>query len=221
MTPVTRPIAAFFDMDRTLIRVNSGEMWISYLRERGEMPLWAFLRAFGWMLQYKLSILDVDTVSARVVADMAGDDEGELAAKSRGFFDERIARHVSDEGRRAVERHRALGHRVVVLTSSSRYVAEPLAELLGIDHVLCTRLVVREGRFDGTLEAPPCYGHGKVLYAQRFCDEHGLDLEGSYFYTDSYSDLPMLERVSGARVVNPDARLRRFAAKVGWEALSW
>jgi phosphoserine phosphatase len=60
-----------------------------------------------------------------------------------------------------------------------------------------------------------------VVHAERFCAAHGLDLEGSYFYTDSYSDLPMLERVSGARVVNPDTRLRRHARKVGWEALSW
>ena len=64
-------------------------------------------------------------------------------------------------------------------------------------------------------------GAGKVHHAEAFCRARGLDLEGSYFYTDSYSDLPMLERVAGARVVNPDARLRRFCKRVGWGTLSW
>lgn len=214
-------IAAFFDMDRTLIRVNSGHLWVGYLRERGEITLRESLRAVAWLAQYKLSVLDMESVSARVVAAMAGDSEQELADKSRRFFAERIAHHISDEGRRAVERHRAAGHHIALLTSSTRYVAEPLAEALQIDHILCTTLGVREGLFDGTLQPPACYGHGKVERAQRFCEDMGLALEPSFFYTDSYSDLPMLERVSGARVVNPDARLARFAARVGWEVLSW
>jgi HAD superfamily hydrolase (TIGR01490 family) len=208
-------------MDRTLIRVNSGQLWLGFLRERGELSLPGLLRALGWLAQYKLAVLDMDSVSARVVADMAGDSEAELEEKSRAFFVDRIVAHIADDGRRAVERHRDAGHEVVLLTSSTRYVAEPLAEALGIEHVLCNRLGVRDGRFDGTMEQPPCYGAGKVHHAERFCHARGLDLERSYFYTDSFSDLPMLERVAGARVVNPDTRLLRFAGRVGWEVLSW
>ena len=214
-------VAAFFDMDRTLIRVNSGALWISFLRERREISFAKMLRAMLWLGQYKLSILDLEAVAQKLVRGMAGDEEAELEQKSRGFFEERIARHISDEGRRALARHRALGHTLVLLTSSTRYVAGPLAAALDIEHVLCTRLGVEAGRFDGTLELPACYGAGKVHHAERFCAQRGLDLERSYFYTDSFSDLPMLERVAGARVVNPDGRLARFAEKVGWEVLSW
>jgi HAD superfamily hydrolase (TIGR01490 family) len=214
-------IAAFFDMDRTLIRVNSGQLWVRYLRERGEISWLTSVRALAWLAQYKLSILDMETVSARVVAGMAGDSERELADKSRVFFAERIAHHISDEGRRAIAAHRAEGHEVALLTSSTRYVAEPLAEALGIEHILCTTLGVRDGRFDGTLPTPACYGERKVERAEQFCRARGLALEPSYFYTDSFSDLPLLERVAGARVVNPDARLARFAAHVGWEVLTW
>jgi HAD superfamily hydrolase (TIGR01490 family) len=214
-------IAAFFDMDRTLIRVNSGRLWLHFLRERGEISLPALVRALGWLAQYKLSILDMDTVSARVVADMSGDSEAELAEKSRRFFRHHVATHITEAGRRAIAWHREHGHEIVLLTSSTRYVAGPLAEALEIPHVLCTRLGVWDGRFDGTMLQPPCYGAGKVLHALQFCEEHGIDLERCYFYTDSYSDLPLLERVAGPRVVNPDARLARFAAKVGWEVLTW
>jgi HAD superfamily hydrolase (TIGR01490 family) len=214
-------VGAFFDMDKTLLRVNSGRSWLFYLRERGEITPRAFVRALAWYAQYKLAVHDMDAVSARVVAEMAGGSEAELAAKSRAFFAERVAAHIADDGRRAIARHRADGHEIVLLTSSTRYVAEPLAEALGIEHLLCTRLGVRDGRFDGTLEQPPCYGAGKVHHAERFAAERGIDLEASYFYTDSYSDLPMLERVGAARVVNPDARLSRFARRVGWETARW
>ena len=212
---------AFFDMDRTLIRVNSGRLWLDFLRERGEISTVAMLRALGWLAQYKLAILDMAVVGARVVADMAGDSEVELEDKSRVFFTERVAPHIAELGRRAIAEHRARGHAVALLTSSTRYVAGPLAEALGIEHVLCNRLGVREGVFDGTMLEPACYGAGKVHHAEAFCDARGLDLEASYFYTDSFSDLPMLERVAGPRVVNPDARLARYAARVGWEVLSW
>ena len=214
-------VAAFFDMDRTLIRVNSGRLWLSFLRDRGEISLYAMLRALTWLAQYKLSVLDMDAVSALVVADMEGDDEAALAEKSREFFAARIEEHITELGKLALAEHRARGHEIALLTSSTRYVAEPLAEALGIEHILCSRLGVDDGRFNGTMQQPPCYGAGKVHHAEAFCRERGLDLERSYFYTDSFSDLPMLERVAGARVVNPDARLSRFAAKVGWEVLTW
>jgi HAD superfamily hydrolase (TIGR01490 family) len=208
-------------MDHTLIRVNSGRLWLDFLRARGEISMVQMLKALGWLTQYKLSVLDMETVSQKVVAGMAGDSEDELADKSRSFFADHIAHHIADEGRHAILRHRAAGHEIALLTSSTRYVAEPLAEALAIEHVLCTRLGVKGGRFDGTIELPACYGAGKVAHAERFSRELGLDLEGSFFYTDSYSDLPMLERVAGARVVNPDARLARYAARVGWEVQSW
>jgi HAD superfamily hydrolase (TIGR01490 family) len=214
-------VAAFFDMDRTLIRVNSGLLWLGFLRDRGEISLPSMIRALGWFAQYKLSVLDMDSVSARVVADMAGESEAELEAKSRTFFADRIVAHIAEAGRRAVERHRAEGHELALLTSSTRYVSEHLAAALGIEHILCNRLDVKDGVFSGTMLQPPCYGTGKVHHAERFCQDRGLDLERSYFYTDSFSDLPMLERVAGARVVNPDTRLERFAARVGWEVLSW
>jgi HAD superfamily hydrolase (TIGR01490 family) len=214
-------VAAFFDMDRTLIRINSGREWLTFLRERGEIDLFAMLRAIGWLTQYKLSILDMETVGTKVVAAMAGQSEAELRDKSLAFYTSRVQRHIAEDGRRAVAWHRAQGHVIALLTSSTRYVAEPLAATLGIEHVLCTRLGVSDGLFDGTFERPACYGVGKVHHAEAFCAEHDLVLERSYFYTDSFSDLPMLERVAGARVVNPDARLQRFARRVGWETLSW
>jgi HAD superfamily hydrolase (TIGR01490 family) len=213
--------AAFFDMDRTLLQCNSGTLWIQYLRRRGEITRWRALRALGWICQYKLSILDMEGVTSKVIAEMAGDSEQVMIEKCLEFTRSQVLAHVAPKARRAIDEHRQRGHLVAILSSSTPYVTEPLARHLGIEHVLCTRLGVVDGRFDGTHVRPACYGVGKVHWAEAFARAHEVDLARSFFYTDSYSDLPMLQRVGIARVVNPDTRLRRHARRVGWPVDDW
>ena len=110
---------------------------------------------------------------------------------------------------------------VAILSSSMPYVVEPVARHLGIEHAICTRLNIADGCFDGTHVKPTCYGPGKVHWAEAFAREHDVDLASSFFYTDSYNDLPMLERVGVKRVVNPDTRLKRHARRVGWQIDEW
>jgi HAD superfamily hydrolase (TIGR01490 family) len=214
-------VAAFFDMDRTLLRCNTGRLWVRYLRRRKEISRLQMVRAFGWLLQYKFAVLDFAGVTERVVADMAGDLEAELAEKCRRWVDEEVLSEVYPLARRRIDRHRQEGHLVAILSSSSPYVTEPLARALGLDAVLCTRLEVAAGRFTGRILAPVCYGPGKVHWAERFASERRVDLTRSWFYTDSYSDLPMLERVGQRVVVNPDPRLARFARRAGWTVEAW
>ena len=214
-------VAAFFDMDKTLLRCNTGSLWVRYLRRRGEIGRLEMLRAFGWIVQYRFALLDFDGVTTRVVAGMAGDSEQELAEKCRQWVGEEVLPQVHPIARARIERHRGEGHLVAILSSSSPYVTEPLARELGLDAVLCTRLEVDAGRFTGRILPPVCYGLGKVQWAERFAGEHGISLEESYFYTDSYSDLPMLKRVGRRVVVNPDPRLRRYARRAGWSVEVW
>ncbi|HEX8951238.1 MAG TPA: HAD family hydrolase [Polyangia bacterium] len=216
MTP-----GAFFDMDRTLIRCNSGSLWIRWQRQRGEMSLYQTVRAIGWLAQYKLALLDMEAVVTKATASMRGQAERELVAKAREFFDGLIAGEVAPKALAALEHHRKQGHVVAILSTSTPYVVEPLAQRLGIEHAICTRMNVVDGKFDGTHKKPACYGPGKVHWAEAFAREHGVDLAKSFFYTDSYTDLPMLERVGVARVVNPDTRLKRHAKRVGWQVDEW
>jgi HAD superfamily hydrolase (TIGR01490 family) len=118
-----------------------------------------------------------------------------------------------------VAAHREAGHVLALLTSATRYLAEPLGADLGIEHHLVSQLVVRDGRFTGEVVQPVCYGRGKVYWAERFAAEHGVDLAASFFYTDSITDLPLLDRVGHPRVVHPDPRLRRLAQRRGWQVL--
>jgi HAD superfamily hydrolase (TIGR01490 family) len=214
-------IAAFFDLDKTLLRCNSGSKWMRFLRERGELSTWMMLRSVLWLAKYNLAVLDMETLASRLCADLEGDSEPEMRDKAAIFWEREVRPAISELAQAALAEHRAKDHVLALLTSTTQFVAEPVAAHLGVEHILCTRLHVESDRFLGTCDRPTCYGQGKVVYAERFAETHHIDLAQSYFYTDSYSDLPMLQKVGAPRVVNPDRRLRSHARHHGWPILSW
>ncbi len=115
--------------------------------------------------------------------------------------------------------HQAAGDLVAILSSTTAYLAEPLSRDLRVEHLLVTRLETEAGRFTGRVIAPICYGEGKVIHARNFASEHGVDLDESWFYTDSITDLPVLELVGKPRVVAPDRLLRRESQRRGWPVI--
>jgi putative phosphoserine phosphatase/1-acylglycerol-3-phosphate O-acyltransferase len=143
-----------------------------------------------------------------------------MIAKSTVWYREHIAPHIAPAARVAVEHHRQAGHTVVLATGSTVYAARPVAAGVGIEHVLSSELEVIGGAFTGKPSAL-CFGKHKVTLAEQWAASHGIDLSQSYFYSDSYNDLPMLARVGTAIAVNPDARLRRHAKKNGWAIQHW
>jgi HAD superfamily hydrolase (TIGR01490 family) len=213
--------AAFFDIDCTLLAVNSGALWLRELRRRREISVLQALRAIVWLVEYRLALVDMDVVTARVGELMAGGSEAELRARCERWFAEEVARFVTPGAVATLEEHRRQGHVLVILSGSSAYTSQPLATLLDIPHILCTRLEVENGRFTGRMVPPVCFGRGKVTLAEEFAREHEVDLAKSWFYSDSYSDLPMLERVGYPVAVNPDPRLSRHAHRVRWPICHW
>jgi HAD superfamily hydrolase (TIGR01490 family) len=213
--------AAFFDMDHTVLRVNTGTLWMKFLRRRGEIGRLELARAMGWVLKYKLAILDMEALSRRLVAPLAGSLEEEMVEKCRRWYADEVVGTIAASARESIADHRARGDRVVLLTSATPYVAEPLAETLGLDAVLCSRLEVVGGLFTGRIVEPLCFGPGKVQLAQAWAVGQGTSLADCAFYTDSYHDLPMLERVGRPVAVNPDLRLARVARRRGWAIESW
>lgn len=212
--------AAFFDMDNTLLRVETGMSWVRFLYRRGELSKRTVAKALYWQALYKLAVLDMDTVFTRLVADLRGDSEAEMIAKCDIWYRDHVAPEVAPAARVAIEHHRQAGHLIVLATGSTQYAARPVARGVGIEHVLSSELEVADGIFTGR-PAAFCFGQHKVTLAERWAAQHDVDLATSYFYSDSYNDLPMLERVGTAIAVNPDTRLRRHARRKGWDAARW
>jgi len=214
-------IAAFFDMDRTILNDSSGKLYVRHLYQTGRIGLAQGMR-IGWsVLWYLLGFIDFPQAMMRMLVMASGEEEGPLWEEIAGWFEESVAPHITESAVQRIAEHRAQGHRPVVLSAASVYVVRQLAERLDIPDYLCTHLEVKEGRFTGRLVEPVAYGPGKALVAEQFALRNGIDLEQSYFYSDGHEDVPFLERVGHPVAVNPDRRLRRLAERRGWPIESW
>ncbi|HSJ54425.1 MAG TPA: HAD family hydrolase [Anaerolineae bacterium] len=210
-------IAALFDLDRTLLDTSSGQLYARYLYRTGQMSRREMTRVVWWTVLSRLGILDMQALIARLLLVAAGSDQAETQRTSDLWFVEDVLPHVAERGLRRVAEHREQGHVVAIVSASTQYVVAPMAAHLGVPgQYVCTHVRSAGGRLTGELEPPACFGQGKVVWAERFAAEHGVDLDRSYFYTDSISDLPLLERVGQPVAVNPDPRLRRLAQRRGW-----
>jgi HAD superfamily hydrolase (TIGR01490 family) len=212
-------VAALFDIDGTLLARNTAPLYMNHLRRSGQARRRDLARTLYYLFWYKLGLLDVRSALEVSMAFVRGKDETAMVADCIGWYRDAVRPYVFPAMAAQVAAHREAGHVLAILTSATRYLAEPLGADLGIEHHLVTQLIVREGRFTGEVVQPVCYGRGKVYWAERFAAEHGLDLAASFFYTDSITDLPLLDRVGHPRVVHPDPRLRRLAQRRGWQVL--
>lgn len=214
-------VAAFFDIDHTVLEVNSGTKWVEYQWRRGQMSVWQLVQAMRWLVEYRFGYLDFDAMARRILVGYEGKDADGIYREVEAFFEQNVAWAICEQARARVLEHREQGHVIALLTSATRFLSMPVARALAVEHVLCTEVEVDAGLLTGRALDPFCYGPGKVTWAERFAEERGVDLDQSYFYSDSISDLPMLDRVGQPRVVNPDPRLRRVAMARGWAYEIW
>jgi putative phosphoserine phosphatase / 1-acylglycerol-3-phosphate O-acyltransferase len=209
-------VGAFFDLDRSLL---AGFSALSFLQERvvsgrvSPRELWdSTLGALSYSLGRTgfSGMLSASTAAYRGISESVFEEIGETV------FEKYLAGRIFPESRALVRAHQERGHTVAIVSSATRYQAEPLARELGIPHVLCTRLHVKHGMLTGRIERPTCWGEGKLHYARELAEREGIDLAESWFYTDSIDDLPLLEAVGRPRPLNPDRRLAGLARDRGW-----
>lgn len=216
----SRP-AAFFDLDGTLITENSARLWMQRERRLGRISLRQVLEGTVYLIAYRFHALDMDRVTVKALETIRGESEENLAQWIRTWFHEEVVPFEAPGARAALEEHRRRGEPLVLITSASCYESQATIEHFGMDAFLATRYEVKDGTFTGDIVRPLCYGEGKVTLAERYAAEHDIDLDRSTFYSDSFTDLPLLQRVGTARVVNPDLRLHLTARRRGWPVLDW
>src|SRR4051812_48662151 len=126
--------AAFFDMDNTLLRGDTGMSWTRFLYRRRELPKQMVAKALYWSTLYKLAVLDMESVFTKLCRDLRGDSEEDMIAKCEIWYQQDIAPLVAPAARVAIEAHRSAGHVIVLATGSTAYAARPVARGVGIDH---------------------------------------------------------------------------------------
>lgn len=213
--------AALFDMDHTLVGANSALLYVKWLRDRGEARRRDAALFGWWFVRYMAGSLDAAGIARTVAQPLAGRDAARFIREVEEWSAAEVVPFISARARSVVASRQARGDLCAVLTSSTAYAAKPVADALGIDHILASRLVAADGKLTGAIEEPLCFGAAKVIVARHWARKHDVDLTRSAFFSDSITDLPMLDAVGEPVVVNPDPRLRWTAWRRGWPVERW
>jgi HAD superfamily hydrolase (TIGR01490 family) len=210
--------AAFFDLDRTLIAGSSAFVLALAARASGMIPTHELVRDSISALTFKMRGASDDTtdgVRDRALGFVTGRHREDLSALNERVLPVLLGK-LRPEARRLLDLHRHAGRATYIVSAAPQEIVGPLAESLGMAGGIGTRGEIVDGVYTGRLAGPFCYGPGKVEAIRELARWEGLDLAQCYAYSDSASDLPMLEAVGHPVAVNPDGRLERHARRHGW-----
>jgi HAD superfamily hydrolase (TIGR01490 family) len=213
--------AAFFDLDGTLVTINGGRSWIEREHRLGRLSRLHLAKGAWFLGLYYFGVVNIERALGAALGTVVGESEDALRKETAVWFAEDMVPYCAQGAWPFLEAHRALGHPLVLITSSSPYAAAVASEHFGLDDALSTEYISKDGLLTGQFGHPACYGAGKITHAEQWANRHDIDLGASYFYTDSNTDLPLLERVAHPRPVAPDLRLSWQARRRGWSVLDW
>jgi len=209
-------IGAFFDFDGTVIAGYSVMAFIKEQIRRGHLSPRELVELLSAMTSFGLGNSGFSALMLAASQFLRGIREDSYANFGEELFESHIARLIYPESRALVQAHLKKGHTVAIITSATPYQVRPSARELGIENVLCTELEVEDGVFTGAVVQPPCFGPGKVSAAESLAEQCGADLGKSFFYSDSYDDIELLERVGNPRPLNPSSKLLAVSERRGW-----
>ena len=209
-------IGAFFDLDKTLINGFSAKDFMKARLLSGKVTTKEIVAQFAGALSYATDNGNFASMAALGAKGVKGVREQVFIEVGEEVYEKHLAKAIYPEARAMVAAHIAKGHTVAIVSAATPYQIDPIARDLGISHVMCTRMEVKDGVFTGDIVKPACWGEGKAYAGQKLADKYHLDLAKSFFYTDSAEDLPLLEIVGYPRPMNPDAKLSALAFKNDW-----
>lgn len=209
-------VGALFDFDGTIISGYSAIAFFQEQLKRGHMSPRDLVELMSVMASFGVGILGFPALMLAASQFLRGVREDSYAAFGEEVFRSHLARQIYPETRALVEAHIRKGHTVAIISSATPYQVKPAAKSLDIEHVLCTGLQVEDGVFTGAVTRPICFGQGKVTAAKTLVERFGVDLDHSFFYSDSTDDLELLERVGNPRPLNPSSKLLAIAEQRGW-----
>ncbi|TCI96860.1 HAD family hydrolase [Aeromicrobium sp. IC_218] len=215
--------AAFFDLDKTIIAKSSTLAFSRPFFDGGLLNRRAVLRSAYAQFVFAVSGADHDQLEKMrgyLTQLVTGWDVDVVRQAVAETLHEIIDPLVYEEAVELVEHHRAAGRDVVIVSASGSEVVEPIGAMLGADHVIATTLVEQDGRYTGEIEFY-AYAANKAVAMRELAEQRGYDLDECYAYSDSETDVPMLETVGHPFAVNPDRALRRAAETHGWPVLTF
>ncbi len=211
---------ALFDLDNTLLAGDSDYAWGEFLVHENKVDPDHYARMNEQFYEdYQQGKLDIYEYLRFALAPLAALEPQELVDLHHKFMTEVISKMWLPAAEALVEKHRAAGDQLMVISATNRFIVEPICHRFGISEIIATEPEQLNGRYTGRVAGVPSYQQGKVTRLQQWLEEKGESLAGSSFYSDSINDLPLLKVVDQAVVVNPDELLLAEATQRGWPVL--
>jgi HAD superfamily hydrolase (TIGR01490 family) len=216
-------IAAFFDLDKTIISRSSTLAFGPPFYRRGLISRSDSIRGAAGQLAFRLTgaghrrMEHVRTQVSRVCVGWSAELVREIVSL---HLDDLILPYVYQEAAELLAAHRGAGQDIIIVSTSGQEMVEPIGTVLGAAEVIATRMAVAQGRYTGDIEFY-AYGEAKASRVRELADARGYRLDNCFAYSDSITDLPLLEAVGRPSAVNPDRALRRIARQRGWPVLTF
>ncbi|MFY0991046.1 HAD family hydrolase [Halomonas sp. C05BenzN] len=212
---------AIFDLDNTLLSIDSDHAWGEFLLEQGAVDPVAYKEANDrFLADYEAGTLDIHAFLEVALKPLAENSPEQLAAWHQQFMASKIEPHILPRGEELVARHRTRGDTLLIVTATNRFITGPIAERLGVDELIAVEPEVVDGRYTGRVEGIPSYREGKVKRLEAWLADKEITLDDAWFYSDSHNDLALLELVDHPVAVDPDPTLREVAERKGWKIIS-
>ena len=212
---------AIFDLDNTLLAGDSDYLWGQFLAETGAVDGEAYERENLRFFQlYQAGRLDIHEFLRFSLRPLKENPMEMLQRWREEFLQSKIDPIITQASLELINRHRQAGDTLMIITATNSFVTAPIAERLGIDHLIATDPEMKRGCFTGKVVGTPSFREGKVERLRIWLDEQAQDLKGSSFYSDSHNDMPLLELVENPVAVDPDEELAAQAAARNWPVIS-
>ena len=212
---------AIFDLDNTLLGGDSDHAWGEFLVEKGLVDAESHRRQNDeFYRQYQEGGLDIQRYLAFALGPIAGKRPEELLGLQEDFLRSKVDALRLPAADALLDKHRQQGDRILIITATNNVVTAPIAAALGVETLLASEAEIVDGVYSGRGCGVPCFQDGKVTRLQAWLKAQGESLAGSWFYSDSHNDLPLLKAVDKPVAVDPDPRLRQAAEAAGWPVIS-
>lgn len=211
---------AAFDLDKTILSVNSSRLIVQKARKAGIMRTKDYLHALYFSIIYKLRLGDPNRLVIAMALWLKGLDANRVEALVNNDIVPDLAAYFRPEILRELDFHRKNGARILLLSSAISYVCQRVAEVLEMDDVVSSEMEVIDGQFTGRPNGKLVFGKEKMVRMKEYCTTHRYSLTEAWYYGDALSDRFILSGVGRAVCVSPEKRLKKLAEQNGWQILA-
>ncbi len=210
---------AFFDLDETILAVNSGRILIKECYRKGVMSRGELLKAYWLSILYKLKIKSSLSSSLSMIKWLKGTEAKFMQEFTGDVVDDLLISFVRPEIKEEINKHRKNGGKIVMLSAALTFIVKPIAEFLNFDDYICSNPEIEKGYYTGNPDGPVCIDDEKEIQIREYCLQHKVELPDAWFYGDSWDDRFALSIVGHPVCINPDRRLLKLSGKKNWRVI--